>query len=101
MLELPATLETSFGQGSLGENLIMHLITSDISADGAYFKTNSPLPVGSDVKVQMKLVIPGLNEINGRSAHISVRGKTIRTEPFGMAIQFEPAYHMVSRYEYR
>ena len=71
------------------------LQTSDISAGGAFFSTEQPLPLGTKVKVDMILPLDELKKIEGKRAKIEVSGAVIRIDDQGMAISFEKNYHII------
>ena len=70
---------------------ILELYTRDVSSDGAFFYTNDPLPVDTDLS--MTLFLPAGPTPKGK---ISVDGKVIRTEQEGMAVRFNPNYTLVA-----
>ena len=70
---------------------VLELYTRDISSDGAFFYTNEPLPVDTDLS--MTLFLPAGPTPKGK---ISVDGKVIRTEQEGMAVRFNPDYTLVA-----
>jgi hypothetical protein len=70
---------------------ILELYTRDVSSDGAFFYTNDPLPVDTDLS--MTLFLPAGPTPKGK---ISVDGKVIRTEQDGMAVRFNPNYTLVA-----
>jgi hypothetical protein len=65
----------------------LELYTRDISSDGAFFYTDSPLPVDSNVELTLFLP-PG----DPKKSKIKVDGKVIRTEPNGIAVRFDSRY---------
>jgi len=62
--------------------------TRDISTYGVYLLTESPLPVGTKVKVDMILSLDELKKLGGK-ALIKTSGEVLRTESEGMAICFD------------
>jgi len=62
--------------------------TRDISSSGVYLLTESPLPVGTKVKVDMILSLEELKKVGG-SALIKASGEVLRAESSGMAISFD------------
>ncbi len=73
----------------------IELITKNISANGAYFKTSNPLPVGTPVSLSMRLEINSELKPISNLMSIEVSGKVIRSEKDGMAIRFENTYKMM------
>ncbi|CAB1061476.1 hypothetical protein D1BOALGB6SA_6249 [Olavius sp. associated proteobacterium Delta 1] len=62
--------------------------TRDISSNGVYLLTETPLPVGTKVKVDMILSLDELKKLGGK-ALIKTSGEVLRTESDGMAICFD------------
>jgi len=62
--------------------------TRDVSARGAFLLTDTPLPAGTRVKVDMVLPLNELKKIGGK-ALIKTSGKVLRQETSGMAICFD------------
>jgi hypothetical protein len=65
----------------------VELFTRDISSDGAFLLTDSPLPLDSDVEVT--LFLPA-GEI--RKSKIRVDGRVVRAEREGIAVRFDSRY---------
>jgi len=59
--------------------------TRDVSADGVYLLTDTPMPAGTRVKIDMVLPLDELKKIGGK-ALIKSSGKVLRKEAGGMAI---------------
>ena len=93
-LELPATLKVVNDEEE--EKKILNLLTSNICAGGAYFYTEQPLIVGTEVKLDLILTIEELKKLKGKQAYIKVSGKVIRAESNGMAICFNDDYSLRS-----
>jgi len=72
----------------------LELLTSDICAGGAFFQTDSPLTVGTEVKIDLVLPLDRLKELVGKKAHIKVSGFVVRATATGMAVCFEPDYEI-------
>ncbi len=88
-LELPARIFLN-GGGEVTKSL--DAITSDISAGGAFFHTESPLPVGTEMYVDLVLPLDELKKIEGKRANIKVKGSVVRIGESGMAIIFDKKY---------
>jgi hypothetical protein len=69
-------------------------VTIDISAGGAFFHTDKPLPVGTQMEVDLILPLDELKKIEGKRANIKVKGAVIRTGERGMAILFDKKYRI-------
>lgn len=76
------------------EETCLDAITSDISAGGAFFHTDTPLPVGTQMQVDLILPLDELKKIEGKKARIEVKGSVIRTVEGGMAISFDRKYQI-------
>lgn len=67
----------------------MHLITHDISAGGAFFQTDTLLPVGTEVLIELTLLAELFRNVKPPSqALIRLAGKVLRHDFDGMAIGF-------------
>ena len=80
-LRLPAEIDVAGG-----ETRIRNLFTRNICAGGAFFETSDPLPLHTQVKID--LVAP-------TRVQIIVVGSVCRSEPGGMAIQFDEEYKLL------
>ena len=65
------------------------LITRDISMNGVFLITDTPLPVGAKVNVDMILTLGGKKKQNSQKAWIKASGKILRTDNQGMAVGFD------------
>ncbi len=93
-LQIPARLHIiSEGDGSRSAPE-QQLITSNISADGAFFLTKKPLSSGTMVDVGLDLTVARPHSSIPRRSQIKVAGRVVRIEPTGMAIRFEPGYQI-------
>lgn len=70
-------------------------MTSNICAGGAFFKTDKPLRVGTDVELRIILPLRKFNNVKHRTSHIDVSGSVIRTDQQGMAICFDHNYKIL------
>jgi hypothetical protein len=80
-LQLPAEIEVE-----RGKKHIRNLFTKNICAGGAFFETSNPLPLNTNVKID--LVAP-------TRVQIIVLGAVCRSDPSGMAVQFEEEYKIL------
>jgi c-di-GMP-binding flagellar brake protein YcgR len=90
-LKLPARISVDCKDE---EAACFEVITSDISAGGAFFYTDTPLPVGTRMDVDLILPLDELKKIEGKRANIKVKGAVIRTDEGGMAISFDRKYRI-------
>ena len=88
-LEIPARFIWT-DTGSKQESL--ELMTSNICSGGAFFKTEKPLSIGTDVKLNIILPLNKFKNVNGKTSHINISGSVIRTDQQGMAICFDKRY---------
>jgi hypothetical protein len=91
-LELSAKLSIS-SESSDPENIALK--TTDISSSGAFFNTNRPLPLGTEVKLDMVLPLDKLKKLKGKKAKIVVNGAVMRIDKRGMAICFDENYQII------
>ena len=91
-LQLPTKL---FWTGENKEQESIELITYNICAGGTYFMTNSPLPQGTEVKMDVTLQRDKPSEPKRRLSIIDVSGHVIRTDHNGMAICFDREYKIL------
>ncbi len=66
--------------------------TRNICAGGAYFNTDSPFAVGTDVKINITLPINKFKELGGKHTRIDVSGSVIRADEQGMAVCFDKKF---------
>ncbi|MBN2397781.1 MAG: PilZ domain-containing protein [Deltaproteobacteria bacterium] len=90
-LKLPARISVDSKEK---EAACLDAVTSDISAGGAFFHTDTPLPVGTRMDVDLILPLDELKKIEGKRAKITVKGAVIRTGEQGMAICFDKKYRI-------
>ncbi len=90
-LNLPAYLTRSSQQGS--EETI-ELETSDICAGGAFFRTDKPLPIGTEVDVDVVLPLDELKKLRGDKVLIKVSGSVVRIDDEGIAVSFDKKYSL-------
>ena len=88
-LELPAKL-TWLGKEKEGKSV--KLLTSNICAGGAFFKTNKTFPIRTDVKLE---VILPLEKFKHLKSYVDVIGSVIRKDQQGIAICFYKKYKIL------
>ncbi len=84
-LQLPTRLSAT-GEPGLEP---VELVTTDICAGGAFFHTEQPLAVGTEVEIEMILSLMELKKIKGNKALIRVKGTVVRDDEHGMAVCFD------------
>ncbi len=92
-LELPAKIRILAADAAAGE---IELRTENISCGGAFFRTTSPLPEGTDVRIDLVLNLDKLRSLraNVRHVHIELKGTVNRSESSGMSVCFHPEYQL-------
>ena len=71
-----------------GEKQVFNLVTNNISANGAYFHMLHPISNDTRVRVTITIASEFVKEITGFQMRLTVEGRVVRSEPTGMAIQF-------------
>jgi len=66
-----------------------NLVTRDISMNGVFLITDTPLQVGAKVNVDMILTLGGNKKQDSQQAWIKASGKVLRTDNQGMAVGFD------------
>ena len=92
-LELNAKIVVS---GVQEDNIQPHMTskTVDINSGGAFFKTGSPLPVGSEVDIELHLPLDQLKTMKGDKVRIKVSGEVVRAIQQGMAVSFSEDFNI-------
>jgi hypothetical protein len=70
----------------------IELVTSNVCSGGAYFHTDTPLPLGTEVDIEIVLPLDKLKQLKGKRAHVRVSGAVIRASGNGMAVCFQDDY---------
>ena len=92
-LEVPAEIEWVTSDHKRDT---LNLSTSNICSNGAFFHTDTPLPEGTDVRMDLILLFKKLKKPKNRwlRARIKITGKVLRSESKGMAIGFNKNYQI-------
>ena len=87
-LQAPTIVEA---QRQSGSNVVLNLVTRDISSAGAFVPTTDPLEEGEFVRMEMFLSLETLRSILGTNSRVivHVKGRVVRSDDLGMAIAFE------------
>ena len=93
-LRLPARVEVVSRVPEVEKDIIS-LETDNICSGGAFFHTLSPLPEGTQIKIDIVLNSLKLRTPRNRRSHIKVSGNVLRSEPIGMAVQFDRSYEII------
>ena len=75
-----------------GEQESIDLLTNNVCAGGAFFKTKKPLSIGTNVKMDLILPLDKFKKFEGKRSRINVAGSVIRTDNKGMAVCFGKRY---------
>jgi len=90
-LELSALLSI---EDEKGNQRSIEARTGDISSGGAFFRTNTPFSVGTDVKLGLILPSDKFKKLGGKRSRIDVSGRVIRADNHGMAVCFDKKYRI-------
>lgn len=90
-LELPAKISVVGGKE---ESSSLEATTTDISAGGAFFHTDCPFPVGTEMHFDLVLSLDELKKLEGKRASIKLKGAVVRVSEEGMAIAFNEKYEI-------
>jgi hypothetical protein len=95
-LRVPARIEVVTQRRDVEETkFALNLVTENICSGGAFFRTLSPLPKGTGVKIDMVLNFDRIKGLEGKGPLIKVRGTVSRSDPTGMAICFCKDYEIL------
>jgi hypothetical protein len=94
-LQLPAKL---FWTRENKKQESIELVTHNICAGGTYLMTNSPLPEGTEVKMDITLQTDQSHKSMRRLSILDISGHVIRTDHHGMAICFDRKYKILPQY---
>ena len=72
----------------------IEVMTGDICSGGAFFRTNMPFSVGTNVKMDLILPSDKFKKLGGKRSRINVSGSVIRTNELGMAVCFDKKYRI-------
>jgi len=78
------------------EPTVIDLYTKDISAGGAYFRTDQQVPEGAHVKLEVTITVGRLKELTGVDStfRLKVNGIVVRSADGGIAVRFDSNYQM-------
>ena len=91
-LELPALLSMK-DEG--GNQRPAEFMTRNICSGGAFFKTHDPLPVGTELKMDLIIPLDKFNITGARKSRIDLSGSVIRVGKHGMAVCFDKRYRII------
>ena len=92
-LKIPSKIE-SLSQSSKTD--VVELLTSNICSGGAYFKTNQPLAVGTEIKIDLFLPLNKFKQVKSicEKVQINLRGIVLYSDPHGMGVCFDENFKM-------
>jgi hypothetical protein len=90
-LEVPALLSVL---DKSGQPIALEVMTNNICAGGAFFITNTHMPVGTDVEMDLILSLKANDQIEDKKTRIDVSGRVIRTDERGVAVCFDKKYNI-------
>ena len=78
--------------GGMEEKL--DLVTRDVCSNGAYFRTEHPLPIGTEMEINLVLPLDKLKALQANcvKAMVRVPGKVLRIESDGVGVGFDQTY---------
>ncbi len=91
-LKIPARIMASY---SGRKKEMVEVCTNNISAGGAYCRTDHAIPEGTRVHLDFILPAKELVKLIGVSSFIKIAGTVVRSEDFGVAICFDNHYEMM------
>ena len=91
-LKIPAKIKVVSGR----EKEEMTLTTSNICSGGAFFETTQPLPVGTEITLDLELPLSRIRTLRHIKKQVSINltGKVIHTETAGMGVGFDEEYQI-------
>lgn len=92
-LVLPAKVEPV--RPNVKKSEVLEFLTGNVSAGGAFFRTDKPLPAGTPVRIDLILPLDKLRNLSGKKAYVKVDGKVLRSDERGMAVSFSSRYRII------
>ena len=90
-LELPTSL---FVVDETGKQKSFETMSKNICSGGACFAIDQPLSVGTDVKMDLVLILDKANKLETKKTRINVSGSVIRANEQGIAVCFDKKYNI-------
>jgi hypothetical protein len=76
---------------------VQELETENICSGGAFFRTLTPLMLGTRVKIEMVLELFGRRYPLSSVSLVRVKGEVLRSEATGMAVRFDKPHAILPR----
>ncbi len=91
-LNIPAKIQVVSG----GEKEEMKLTTRNICSGGAFFRTTQPLPVGTEITIDLVLPLGKFQKLKDIKKQVSINltGKVLHAETTGMGVCFDEEYQI-------
>ena len=91
-LNIPAKIQVVSG----GEKEEMKLTTRNICSGGAFFRTAQPLPVGTEITIDLVLPLGKFQKLKDIKKQVSINltGKVLHAETTGMGVCFDEEYQI-------
>ena len=91
-LNIPAKVQVVSG----GEKEEMKLTTRNICSGGAFFRTTQPLPVGTEITIDLVLPLGKFQKLKDIKKQVSINltGKVLHAETTGMGVCFDEEYQI-------
>ena len=78
---------------------VFNVVTRNISADGAYFRTPTPIRNNTHVRVTLSINNNILRKFKKNPSLLKIRGIVVRSDPTGLAVRFTRKFRVIRRYE--
>lgn len=90
-LHVPTKIELA---DASGHHEMLQLETKDISADGAFFVSPTPISEGTNIKLKMILSVEKLKDLIGvyNKIELELQGQVVRSDSNGIAVLFDRKY---------
>ena len=91
-LSIPATIQVVSDR----EMETLALTTSNICSGGAFFRTAQPLPVGTEIEIDLELPLGKFKTLKDTQKQVSINltGKVLHAETSGMGVCFDKDYQI-------
>lgn len=94
---LPLTLWGKIEGVTLGEQKVLHVLTSNVSAGGVLLHTTQPFAEDTHVKLKLIIASRSVEEFTGARGLLEVGGTVVRSSPEGTAVSFDEEYELMRK----
>jgi len=91
LLEIPSVIKIVNGENREA----IEMVTKDVCSGGAFFHTDTPVEIGTSVKVDLVIPVYKSKKITPQKVMITVDGIVIRARLDGMAVRFDKRYKIL------